>query len=296
MEMADTISCYRAEIIAVIQMKKGMGRRMKKLKIALFLMVCMFWLAACGNSDSANGDSNAAGNDNAYNLVADGKLTFAASGEFKPFSYMEGSEMVGFDVAVGEAIAEKLGLEPNPQRAKFSGIVTGVTEGRYDIAVASHTITEERLQQVDFSEPYYYSGPVIYTRTDSDIQTEDDLEEKEISVARGTTYLEVAEQYTTNIPQVDSDVVALQALASGHHDAVITDDVTGFTAIDAGLEIEGRFQLGVADQAVAVNKDNSALLEAVNEALEEMRESGELAALSEEWIGGDITEKPEIEE
>ncbi len=277
-------------------MKKGMWRKVKKLKIALFLMVSMILLAACGNSESANGDSNAAGDGAAYNLVEDGKLTFAASGEFKPFSYMEGSDMVGYDVAVGEAIAEKLGLEPNPQRAKFSGIVTGVTEGRYDIAVASHTITEERLQQVNFSEPYYYSGPVIYTRPDSNIQTEDDLEGKEISVARGTTYLEVAEQYTSSIPQVDSDVVALQSLASGHHDAVITDDVTGFTAIDAGLEIEGKFQLDVAEQAVAVKKDNTALLEAVNEALEEMRESGELAALSEEWIGGDITEEPEIEE
>ncbi|RHW33016.1 amino acid ABC transporter substrate-binding protein [Oceanobacillus profundus] len=273
-----------------------MWRKVKKLKIALFLMVSMILLAACGNSESANGDSNAAGDGAAYNLVEDGKLTFAASGEFKPFSYMEGSDMVGYDVAVGEAIAEKLGLEPNPQRAKFSGIVTGVTEGRYDIAVASHTITEERLQQVNFSEPYYYSGPVIYTRPDSNIQTEDDLEGKEISVARGTTYLEVAEQYTSSIPQVDSDVVALQSLASGHHDAVITDDVTGFTAIDAGLEIEGKFQLDVAEQAVAVKKDNTALLEAVNEALEEMRESGELAALSEEWIGGDITEEPEIEE
>ncbi|WP_339228301.1 transporter substrate-binding domain-containing protein [Oceanobacillus sp. FSL K6-2867] len=268
---------------------------MKKLNILLFSIVTMLLFAGCANNESAHEDSNAAGDDAGYNLVADGKLTFAASGEFKPFSYMEGTDMVGFDIAVGEAIAEKLGLEPNPQRAKFSGIVTGVTEGRYDIAVASHTVTEERLQQVDFSEPYYYSGPVIYTRPDSDIETEDDLKDKEISVARGTTYLEVAQEYTSNIPQVDSDVVALQSLASGHHDAVITDDVTGLTAIDAGLEVDGRFQLDVAEQAVAVNKDNTALLEAVNEALKEMKESGELAALSEEWIGGDITEEPELE-
>ncbi len=278
---------------SMIKLHRGVVYGMKKLKILLFSTLLLAVLAACGSDDSSEGASDAEGAANEFNLTEDGKLTFASSGEFKPFSYMEGSDMVGFDVAVGEAIAEKLGLEPNPQRAKFSGIVTGVTEGRYDIAVASHTITEERLEQVDFSDPYYYSGPVVYTRSDSDIETEADLQGKEISVARGTTYLDNAKEYTDNIPQVDSDVVALQSLASGHHDAVITDDVTGLTAIDAGLEIEGKFQLGIAEQAVAVNKDNDALLDAVNEALQEMKDSGELAELSNEWIGGDITAEPE---
>ncbi|MFD1335318.1 transporter substrate-binding domain-containing protein [Oceanobacillus iheyensis] len=262
---------------------------MRKLKFLLFILVAFLLLSAC-SEEGSNAESET---DQPYDLVEDGKLTFAASGEFKPFSYMEGSDMVGYDIAVGEAVAEKLGLEPNPQRAKFSGIVTGVTEGRYDIAVASHTITEERLEQVDFSEPYYYSGPVIYTRPDSNIKEVQDLEGKEISVARGTTYLETAQEYTDNIPQVDSDVVALQSLSSGHHDAVITDDVTGITAIDAGLEVEGRIQLGIAEQAIAVNKENKELRDAVDEALQELKDSGELAEISEEWIGGDITKEPE---
>ncbi|MCC2252198.1 transporter substrate-binding domain-containing protein [Virgibacillus sp. AGTR] len=267
---------------------------MKKLNITIFVFLLMLFLAACGSdegSTSSEGDSES--EKNAFWLVEDGKLTFAASGEFKPFSYMEGTKMVGYDIAVGKAIANKLGLEPNPQRAKFSGIVTGVTEGRYDIAVASHTITEERLKQVNFSQPYYYSGPVIYTRPDSEIQAPEDLEGKEVSVARGTTYIEMATEYTDNIPQVDSDVVALQSLAKGHHDAVITDDVTGITAIDNGLKIENRGQLGVSEQAIAIGKDNNALLKAVNEALQEMKENGELQELSEKWVGGDITQKPE---
>lgn len=268
---------------------KGGIDKMRKLKFLLFTLVAFLLLSAC-SEEGSNAESET---DQPYDLVEDGKLTFAASGEFKPFSYMEGSDMVGYDIAVGEAVAEKLGLEPNPQRAKFSGIVTGVTEGRYDIAVASHTITEERLEQVDFSEPYYYSGPVIYTRPDSDIKEVQDLEGKEISVARGTTYLETAQEYTDNIPQVDSDVVALQSLSSGHHDAVITDDVTGITAIDAGLEVEGRIQLGIAEQAIAVNKENKELRDAVDEVLQELKDSGELAEISEEWIGGDITKEPE---
>ncbi|MFD1171388.1 transporter substrate-binding domain-containing protein [Oceanobacillus picturae] len=270
---------------------------MKRLNIAIFSALFILLLAACGSEEgSTNADSSEAEAGGEYNLIKDGKLTFAASGEFKPFSYMEGSEMVGYDIAVGEAIAEKLGLEPVQQKAKFSGIVTGVNEGRYDIAVASHTITDERKEQVNFTEPYYYSGPVIYTRTDSDITSADDLNGKEISVSRGSSYVSIAEEYTDNIPQVDSDVVALQSLASGHHDAVITDDITGITAIENGLEIENRGQLGVSNQAIAVNKENEELLNAIDEALQEMKESGELADLAEEWIGEDITEEPETTE
>lgn len=269
---------------------------MRKLKIILFCAFVVTILAGCGdNSDGANGTTgdNKKGTDSGYDLVEEGKLIFAASGEFKPFSYMEGNNMIGYDIAVAEAIAEHLGLEPVQQKAKFSGIVTGVNEGRYDIAVASHTITEERLEKVNFTEPYYYSGPVIYTREDSDITSADDLKGKEISVSRGSTYVEIATEYTDNIPQVDSDVVALQSLASGHHDAVITDDITGKTAIQNGLKIENRGQLGVSEQAIAVNKENEKLLEAINKALEELKESGELAKLAEKWIGVDVTQEPE---
>jgi polar amino acid transport system substrate-binding protein len=272
---------------------------MRKLKITLFFVLSIIVLAACGSEESTtepnekSASSDSENSSSEYGLIEEGKLIFAASGEFKPFSYMEGNKMIGYDIAVAEAIAEKLGLEAVQQKAKFSGIVTGVNEGRYDIAVASHTITEERLEKVNFSEAYYYSGPVIYTRPDSDIQSADDLSGKEISVSRGSTYVEMAGEYTDNIPQVDSDVVALQSLAKGHHDAVITDDITGQTAIQNGLEIENRGQLGVSEQAIAVNKENDALLEAINQALQELKDSGELAKLSEKWIGVDITQEPE---
>ncbi len=267
---------------------------MKKLKITVLFALTLIFLVACGGGDDAtnNGDSSS-GEGSEYNLIEEGKLNFASSGEFKPFSYMEDGEMTGYDVAVANAIAEKLGLEAVPNKSKFAGIVTGVKQGRHDIAVASHTITEDRLKEVDFSEAYYYSGPVIYTRPDSDIQSADDLDGKEISVSRGSTYVEMAQKYTDNIPQVDSDVVALQSLAKGHHDAVITDAITGSTAIENSLEIEAKEQLGVSKQAVAVAKDNNKLLKDINQALKELKESGKLAELSKEYIGADITQEPD---
>ncbi|ASN05083.1 transporter substrate-binding domain-containing protein [Virgibacillus necropolis] len=270
---------------------------MKRLNILFIVILLALVLAACGSEEEAESggesDGNASGDSQEFDLVEDGKLTFAASGEFKPFSYMKDGKMVGYDIAVGEAIAEKLGLEAVQEKAKFAAIVTGVKQGRYDIAVASHTITEDRLKEVNFSEPYYYSGPVIFTRPDSDIESAEDLKGKEISVSRGSSYVEMAQEYTDNIPQVDSDVVALQSLAKGHHDAVITDAITGQTAIDNGLEIENRGQLGVSEQAVAISKENEKLQEAINEALKELKESGELKEIAMEWVGVDITKEPE---
>jgi polar amino acid transport system substrate-binding protein len=91
----------------------------------------------------------------------------------------------------------------------------------------------------------------------------------------------------------DSDVTALEALANGRHDAVITDFITGKEAIGAGLEIEGKELLGRSEQAIAIAQDNDELLEKVNEALETLRENGTLKEISEKYFGEDITAKPE---
>lgn len=261
---------------------------MKRLNIAFIIIIAVLLLAACS---SGNKKTEA---DNGYDLVKDGKFTFAASGELKPFSYVEGGgEMTGYDVEVGNAIAEELGLEPQQERYKFSAIVEGVKTGRFDAAVASHTITPERSESVDFSTPYYYSGAQVFVRPDSDVETLEDLEGKEIGLAKGTTYTEFAEQVTDNIKTYDSDVVALQALEKGHHDAVITDFLTGKEAIASNLDVVDKEMIDRSEQAVAVSKDNPELLDAVNDALEALREDGALTELSEKYFDVDITEEPE---
>jgi polar amino acid transport system substrate-binding protein len=258
---------------------------MKHIAKGLLVVMLMVVLAACGGGDGSSGEMK---------LVEDGKFTYAASGEFKPFSYMasDGS-MSGFDIDVAEAIAKELGLEPVQKKFKFGGIVEGVKSGRFDAAVASHTITEERLKAVNFSTPYYYSGPQIFVRPDSTVQTLDDLKGKEIAVSKGSTYAEMAAKVTDNIILLDSDVVALEALSKGKHDAVITDFVTGKEAIGAGMKIEGKEMLGRSEQAIAVAKGNDKLLEEINKALEKLRNNGTLTIISQRHIGEDITVDPE---
>lgn len=276
---------------------------MKKFLLMITLSILMiFALVACGGSedegetsgDTNDSDTEGTGEDVDYDLVEDGQFTYAASGEFRPFSMTEASgEMSGFDIDVANAIAEELGLEPNPQKQKFASIVEGVKTGRFDAAVASHTITEERQQEVDFSTPYYYSGAQIFTRPDSDVETLEDLEGMEIALSKGSTYSTYAEEVTDNIVTYDSDVVALQSLAKNRHDAVITDFLTGKEASAEGLEIAAKEMIERSEQAVAVSKENEALLEEINAALETLRENGKLAEISEEYFGEDITTLPE---
>lgn len=226
-------------------------------------------------------------------LVEPGKLTFAASGEFRPFSFVDDEQhLVGFDIEVGDAIAGVLGLEPNPKKYKFAAIVEGVKTGRFDAAVASHTITAERLAHVDFSTPYYYSGPQIFVRPESAIADSTELHGVEIAVSKGSTYARMAASFTDRIKVYDSDVTALEALDAGRHDAVITDFITGRMAIQEGMEIVGRQLLGRSEQAIAVAKGNRALLEAIDEALATLRANGDLARISRVYFGDDITSDP----
>ncbi|WP_432418829.1 transporter substrate-binding domain-containing protein [Cytobacillus spongiae] len=251
-------------------------------------MVAVFALAACGSKETSSS--------NGVELAEEGSFIFAASGEFKPFSVTDADgKMTGFDIEVGEAVAKELGLEPVQKKFKFGGIVEGVKSGRFDAAVASHTITEERLQAVNFSTPYYYSGPQIFVRPDSSSESLDDLKDLEIAVSKGSTYADQAKTVTDKIIYYDSDVTALEALSRGKHDAVITDFITGKEAIGAGMEIEGRELLGRSEQAIAIGKDNEVLLKKVNEALETLRENGTLTEISKKYFGEDITVDPEKE-
>ncbi|MGD6819182.1 transporter substrate-binding domain-containing protein [Metabacillus sp. 113a] len=260
-------------------------------KVSIWLMAVMMMaalLTGCAEKDQG---------EDGLELVNEGEFIFAASGEFKPFSYVrDDMTMTGFDVEVGKAIAKELGLKPVPKRIKFKGIVEGVKTGRADVAVASHTINEQRAKHVRFSTPYYYSGPQIFTREDSDIKTTEDLEGKEVAAAKGSTYASIAKEYTGNVKIYDSDITALKALSGGRHDAVITDFVTGRSAAKEGFEITGQELIERSAQAVVIPENNPLMEEKVNEALENLRKDGTLAKISMEFFGDDITKEPAAEE
>lgn len=242
-------------------------------------------LGACGSSGSEN-----SGEEGGMNLFEDGKLTYASSGLYKPFNYEEGGDLKGFDVEIGAAIAEEMGLEPNPVTSPWETILQSLLGNKFDTVIGSMAITNERAERVDFSDPYYYSGGMIFVPEGSDIQGEADLEGKTIGVVAQSTYDEAAQQYTDDVKYYNSDVVALKDLTvEGRLDAVITADVVGFEAMSSGMAIQDVGEpLWIEQAAFAVRPDDDELLEAMNEALAAIIENGTYAEISDKYFGRDL--------
>lgn len=251
-------------------------------------------LAACGDDDTSNGsdDTGSEGAGSDLNLLNEGQFTTAASGLYKPFNYEEGGELTGFDIEIGAALAEEMGLEHNPVTNPFETIIQGLIGNKFDAILGSMAITDERAETVAFSEPYYLSGGKIWVSADNtDITEAADLEGKKIGIVAQTTYEPAAKEYTDDIQYYNSDVVALQDLVPGRVDAVITADVVGFEAQNAGLEIKDIGEnLWIEEAAIAVRQEDTALLEEVNRALQAIIDNGTYAKISEKWFGTNLLE------
>lgn len=293
---------------------------MQKRKLLYFLIsvVLIGLLTACGGSDdtSTEGDveeeaateegateeeatDDAEEETAAVSTIEDGKFTFGSSGLFKPFNYEDlDGNMTGFEVDLGNALAEEMGLEPNPVFTQdFGALIEEVNNDRLDAIMGSLTITEERAEAVDFSEPYYLSGGVIYTHTDTEgISTLEDLEGKNVGVVAASTYEDIVLEYIDeeNLSTYQSDTVALQDLAAGTDrlDAVMTDKFVGLIQMDENnLDIKAVSDR-VFDENIgaAVKKGNQELLDEINRALKEIIENGTYEEISNEWFGENILE------
>lgn len=241
-------------------------------------------LAACGGGDDeASGEAQ---------LLEDGKLIVAMSGEFQPFSHFEGNELTGFDYDIAAAIAEELGLELDAQTGAFDTLIQGVSSNRYDVLIASMTPTEERDRAVDFTDSYYSSGAQVFVTNDSDCEDPSQLDNPTIGVASGTTYESfLAEQdWAGEVRTFTSDITALEDTEAGRLDGAMTDRLVGLYQINEAqrdLRTCGD-PLYTEEPAFAVKDGNSGLVEDLNEALAAIIEDGTYAEISEKWFGQDI--------
>jgi len=275
---------------------------MKKNIFYLLLVLVISLMAACSENKTntqvpATADAKSEGQDKSVTtemkLVKDGKLTFAMSGLLKPLNYKENQELVGFDVEIGKEISKRIGLEANPVTNPWETIIQGLRGNKYDAIIGSMTATEERSKQVDFSIPYYVSGATVFISSENkEIKTVEDLKGKTIGVMQASTYVEDAKKYTDKIKEFPSEIYALQDLPPGRLDAVITDRIVGISAMqESGLKIQALGEVIKREEiAVAINKDNEVLLEAINKAIEEMVKDGTYKEISMKWFGKDLLE------
>ena len=275
-------------------MKKFLALTMA-LAMSLSLVACGGGEGSTASSGSASASASASTSTEAgFTTAVEGKLTMATNAAFPPYEYIEGGEVVGIDAEIAGAIAEKLGLELQIDDMEFDSIIEAVKGGKADIGLAGMTVTDERLESVNFTATYATGVQVVIVTEDSAITSVDDLfadgANHVIGVQRNTT----GDIYTTGdieeaglgtIDRYSKGSDAVQALKTGKVDCVVIDNEPAKAFVDAveGLKIlETEYVL--EDYAAAMSYDNEPLYTAVNAALEELIADGTVKTIVEKYI------------
>ncbi len=287
---------------------------MKKFKNALTTVVAgllVLSMAGCGGSAANSGAETETGTvaeagssedtSAPLNTGTEGKLVWATNAEFPPYEYhaADGS-VAGIDAEIANYIGEQLGLEVQCEDMQFDSIIPAVTSGKADLGIAGMTVTEDRLVNVNFTTPYISAGQVIIVTEDSPIAGVADLAGKTIGVQLGTT----GDSYVSDPANVEGATVerynkgfeAVQALTQGKIDAVVIDNEPAKSFVESGEGIKILDEPVTEEEyAIAVSKDNEALLEAVNGVLSDMAENGKLEEIISKYIGDNAVEIEEAD-
>ena len=261
-------------------------------------------LAGCssnsGSSAAASGAASSAAStgaaDQLASIQANGKLVVALEGAWQPWSYHDESDtLVGYDVEVSRAIAEKLGVEPEYVESDWDSLFAGLDAGRFDIVCNGVEVTDERSKTYDFTTPYGYIHTALAVRKDNeDIKSFEDLKGKTTANSLASTYMELAESYGATVQGIDTLEETIQLLTAGRIDATLNADVSFYDYLNVHPDADFKLVAQTEDAshvAIPVRKgdDSASLLEAINTAIEELRADGTLKALGEKYFGQDIS-------
>lgn len=249
---------------------------MKKVLEVLVALFALCALCACGQKE-------------------DNVLSMATEATFEPYEYMDGDQIVGIDVEIGQAIADKLGMEFEVTDIAFDSIIPSVQSGKYDIGLAGMTVTEERLEQVNFTDSYATGVQVVIVKQDSKITSVDDL------FADGAYYIVGTQTGTTGFLYATWDIAdaglgevkdfakttdAAQALLTDKVDCILLDNepAKAIVSKNAGLKIlESAYS--EEQYAIAIKKENTELTNKVNTALNELIADGTVEKIINKYIG-----------
>jgi len=261
---------------------------MKKKGMMIVLLTSMLagavLFAGCGGKETPKGDAK-------QTLSEQKEFVYGLSGLYKPFNFKEKGQLTGFDVEIGQALAEKMGMKAVPVTNPWETIIQGLQAKKYDAIIGSMTVTDERKKAVDFTDPYYRSGSEIFVAGDnSSIKEAQDLKGKNIGVMKASNYKTLALTFTDKIVEYDSDITALMDLTSGRLDAVITEQMVGLRVIKEGAAKIKDIGEPIThdDQAIAVRKNEPELKNKLNKALAEIIKDGTYDKISEKWFGRNI--------
>ena len=258
-------------------------------------------LSGCSNSSTStaasSGASSAAGSaaDQLAAIQASGKLIVALEGAWQPWSYHDESDtLVGYDVEVSRAIAEKLGVEPEYVESDWDSLFAGMDAGRYDMVCNGVEVTEERAKTYAFTTPYGYIHTALAVRKDNtDITSFEDLKGKTTANSLASTYMELAESYGATVQGIDTLEETIQLLTAGRIDATLNADVSFYDYLTVHPDADFKLVAQTAEAShvaiPVIKSEDTAYLDALNTAIEELRADGTLKTLSEKYFGQDIS-------
>lgn len=290
--------CIRGDIIQSSQnserqnkaQRKVMIKMKKKITLIVSLVVvavlAVTLFAACGNNDNTDADATKK------------TLTLATSADFPPYEYMEGEEFKGIDIELSAIIAEKLGMELEVANMEFDAVLNAVPSGKADMGMAGLTVTDERKENMDFSDSYTTAVQVLIVKDGSSITSVDDLYDESKGMGEG---LKVGVQLSTTadiyltgdvsdgktkleVKEYSQGADAVSALVSGKIDAVLIDNepAKSFVAANEGLKIlDGEY--AVEEYAIAFPKD-AELNSQINDVLKELIADGTVQKIIDKYI------------
>jgi len=224
-------------------------------------------------------------------VKSSGTIRIATEGATPPFNFFEGEKLTGFDVDLGNAVADELGVKAEWVTLAFDGLLVGLDNDRYDLVVAGHGITPERQKAVDFSTPYVCSGAAIVAK-EGGARRIADLAGKVVGVQVGTTYLTAVRDVpgVKEVKTFPKDTDALQNLVAGRTEVWISDKLTAISAMEKVPE--AKLQIGdllyEERYGMAFKKGNDELRGAVDKAVTDLLANGAYKQISEHYFKQDI--------
>jgi len=277
---------------------------MKSSRLALVGLIAAASLALAGCAPAepdltpGNGGAEAGADTSLADITEAGKIVVGTEGTYRPFTFHEGGagDLTGYDVEIIEAVAEKLGVEVEYAETQWDAIFAGLDAGRFDLIANQVSINPEREAKYDFSDPYTVSpGVVIVAADNTDITSLADLKGKTTAQSLSSNWFTLAEENGATVEQVEGWAQSIALLEQGRIDATLNDKLTYLDYVTAKPASADKIKVAAetddpSRNAFVVAKGSTTLVDAINEALDELRADGTLAEISEKYFGADVSQ------
>lgn len=255
---------------------------MKKIVIAFLPILFALALTACGNQNDETTTEEKT------------EIMIGTEGTYAPFTFHDESDkLTGFDIEIAEEVFKRLDMKPTFIETKWDGMIAGLDAKRYEMVANQVSITPERLEKYDMSEPYIVSKAVLVVHEDNnEIKSLDDLKGKKVGQSLDSNYRKIAEEHGATITAVDGFNQAIDLLVSNRIDGTLNDNLSYLDLIKERTDLPIKVAYEEADatkNAFLFRKGSDELVEKVNGAIADMKEDGTYLKISEKWFGTDVS-------